>query len=85
MVDDWIRRKFKAAAVFLAMAALCVAGQAWSALPELIQRVKPSIVAVGSSDRTRSPAFSMRGTGFAVGSGNVIATNAHVIPDTAGA
>ena len=85
MVHDWIRRKFKAAAVFLAMAALCVAGQAWSALPELIQRVKPSIVAVGSFDRTRSPAFGMRGTGFAVGSGNVIATNAHVIPDTAGA
>ena len=57
-----------------------VPGRAFSALPELIQRVKPSVVAVGTFDKTRSPAFIMRGTGFAVASGNLIATNAHVIP-----
>ncbi len=52
------------------------------ALPDLIQRVKPSIVAIGTFDRTRSPAFIMRGTGFALGNGNQIATNAHVIPES---
>ena len=57
-----------------------VPGRAFSALPELIQRVKPSVVAVGTFDKTRSPAFIMRGTGFAVANGNLIATNAHVIP-----
>jgi S1-C subfamily serine protease len=52
-----------------------------SALPEMIPRVKPSIVAIGTYDRTRAPAFSMRGTGFVLGEGNVVATNAHVIPE----
>ena len=45
-----------------------------------IERVKPSIVAVGTFERTRTPAFEFRGTGFAVGDGTLIATNAHVLP-----
>lgn len=55
---------------------------AQTALPDLIVRIKPSIVAVGTFSRTRSPAFAMRGTGFAVGNGNLIATNAHVLPES---
>jgi S1-C subfamily serine protease len=51
-------------------------------LPETIERVKPSIVAVGTYQKTRSPAFSYRGTGFVVGDGTLIATNAHVVPQT---
>jgi len=50
-------------------------------LPDLIQEIKPSVVVVGTYSRTRSPAFSMRGTGFVVGNGNQIATNAHVVPE----
>ena len=57
-------------------------GEVLAALPDLVQRVKPSIVAVGTFDKTRSPAFNMRGTGFALGNGNLIATNAHVIPES---
>lgn len=48
-------------------------------LPETIVRVKPSIVAVGTYKATNSPPFTMRGTGFVVGNGNLVATNAHVI------
>jgi S1-C subfamily serine protease len=47
---------------------------------DVIQRVKASIVALGTFERTRSPAFEFRGTGFAVGDGSLIATNAHVLP-----
>jgi len=47
-----------------------------------IARVKVSIVAVGTYQRTRSPPFQFRGTGFAVGDGTLIATNAHVVPDS---
>lgn len=47
---------------------------------DTIQRVKPSIVAVGTFERTRSPAFAFSGTGFAVGDGGLVATNAHVLP-----
>ena len=48
--------------------------------PDTIQRAKPSVVAVGSFQRTRSPAFNFHGTGFAVGDGSLVATNAHVLP-----
>ncbi|MEJ7668051.1 MAG: serine protease [Casimicrobiaceae bacterium] len=57
------------------------AGAAWAGMPETIERVKPSIVAVGTFQKTRSPAFAFRGTGFAVGDGTLIATNAHVLPE----
>ena len=49
-------------------------------IPAIIAKVKPSIVAVGTFERLRSPQFQFRGTGFAVGDGTLIATNAHVLP-----
>jgi S1-C subfamily serine protease len=45
-----------------------------------IDRVKGSIVAVGTFERTRTPQFQFRGTGFVVGDGTFVATNAHVLP-----
>lgn len=50
-------------------------------LADTLPRIKPSVVAVGTYQRTRSPAFRFLGTGFAVGSGRLIATNAHVVPE----
>lgn len=50
--------------------------------PRTIERVKASVVAVGSFQRTRSPSFRFLGTGFAVGDGATIVTNAHVLPAT---
>ncbi len=47
---------------------------------ETIERVKPSIVAIGTFQTTRVPQFRFLGTGFAVGDGTLAATNAHVIP-----
>jgi len=66
-----------------AVAAVLLAPQAsWaqpSALP-VIERVKASIVAVGTFQRTRQPQYRFLGTGFAVGDGTLVATNAHVVP-----
>ncbi len=45
-----------------------------------IARVKESVVAIGTFERTRAPAFQFRATGFAVGDGSLIATNAHALP-----
>ncbi|HVC10788.1 MAG TPA: serine protease [Burkholderiales bacterium] len=45
-----------------------------------IEKVKPSIVAVGTFERLRNPEFRFLGTGFAVGDGSLIATNNHVVP-----
>jgi len=46
---------------------------------EAVERIKPSIVAVGTYQRTRSPQFVFRGTGFVIGDGTIVATNAHVV------
>jgi len=50
-------------------------------LPEAIERIKPSVVAVGTFQKTRSPPVVFRGTGFAVGDGTLIATVAHAVSD----
>ncbi len=49
-----------------------------------IARVKPSVVVVGTYQKTASPPFVMRGTGFVIGNGNLVATNSHVLPEEAG-
>lgn len=60
---------------------LAYCGDISAGLPETIERVKASVVAVGTYQKTRSPAFNFRGTGFVVGDGTLVATNAHVLPD----
>lgn len=52
-------------------------------LPDTIAKIKPSIVAVGTFKQTNSPQFTLRGTGFAIGDGTLIATNAHVVSESA--
>lgn len=61
----------------------CLVGAVLPALaqpPDTIARVKASVVAVGTVQKLRSPQFQFLGTGFAVGDGSLIATNAHVLP-----
>mgnify|MGYP003489371733 CR=1 FL=1 len=72
------RRALLAAAALGACAALLPA-QAQT-LARTIVAVKPSIVGVGSFLKTRSPSVMFSGTGFAVGDGLSIVTNAHVVP-----
>lgn len=55
---------------------------AFGAPTDTIQRIKASVVAVGTYSRVRNPAFVFSGTGFAVGDGTLVATNAHVLPLT---
>lgn len=50
-------------------------------LADTIERVKPSILVIGLFNKTASPQFQMRGTGFVIGSGNIAATNSHVLPE----
>jgi serine protease Do len=61
--------------------ALAIAPDA-SRLPDTIARIKPSIVGVGTVEKTRRPPVELLGTGFAVGDGRHVLTNAHVIPRT---
>lgn len=54
-------------------------GPTQAGLPEVIEKIKPSILAIGTFERTRSPQFRLMGTGFVVGENNLAVTNAHVV------
>lgn len=49
-------------------------------LPATLERIKPSIVAIGTLLPTHRPPARFVGTGFVVGDGTYVLTNAHVIP-----
>lgn len=50
-------------------------------LPEVVAASKRAVLPVGLYNALASPRFTFRGTGFVVGDGQVLATNAHVLPD----
>lgn len=72
--------KRRQAAALLALPLLPVGAARAGVLTDLIRRAKPSIVLVGTYGLTDSPRFGFRGTGFAVGNGQRIVTNVHVLP-----
>jgi serine protease Do len=73
--------------VVVALLVLLSPPAAWPAsLPDVIDQIRPSIVGVGTAYPPRQPnrngdAVTYRGTGFVVGNGRQVITNAHVIPD----
>ena len=65
------------------LAVLGLAGQAMAVdLRPIVPTVKRSVVGIGTFERTRSPSTVFSGTGFVVGDGLDVITNAHVIPAT---
>lgn len=58
-----------------------VSSSAHAGLPETIALIKPSVLPVGTFNMLGSPRFGFRGTGFVVGDGNLLVTNAHVLPE----
>ncbi len=59
-----------------------LSGLANADVADVIARIKPSVVIVGTFRSTDSPRFRLRGTGFVVADGNLVVTNAHVLPDS---
>lgn len=53
----------------------------YAALPDTVERTVPSIVGIGTVEKTRRPPARFLGTGFVVGDGRHVITNAHVIPE----
>lgn len=49
-----------------------------ASLSDTVEKIKPSIVGIGSVQLTRSPSSILFGTGFVVGNGKYVITNAHV-------
>ncbi len=50
-------------------------------LPETVALVRPAVVGVGTMQVTRRPPARLLGTGFVIGDGTLVATNAHVVPE----
>ncbi|MGZ8215965.1 S1C family serine protease [Methylomagnum sp.] len=57
-----------------------LAQEAPASLPDVVALIKPSIVGIGTFQRVRTPPTEFRGTGFVVGDGYHVITNAHVLP-----
>lgn len=72
---------FKLVNFIIGLSMFLLSHAAFSDLPQVIERVKPSIVGVGTFQKMRSPAINFLGTGFVVGDGSLVITNAHVIPE----
>lgn len=72
-------RTWKSAAVF--WIGLVASTHSLANLVELIAKSKPSVVIVGVHSPTETPRFNLRGTGFVVGDGQYVVTNAHVLPE----
>ncbi len=53
-----------------------------ASLPDTIDKIRPSIVGVGTVMPIRRPSAKFSGTGFVVGKGNLVVTNHHVLPET---
>ncbi len=77
-----VRSKARSTGVIVAIVACALAGPGARAADRIatIEKVRASVVAIGTFDRTRTPQFQFLGTGFAVGDGTTVATNAHVLP-----
>ncbi len=59
-----------------------VACQLWGdELPHTVARVKPAIVGIATFKKIRNPPINFMATGFAVGDGLSVITNAHAIPE----
>lgn len=70
----------KLISLFLATLLCCASPLAGAAtLPHTIAAVKPSVVGIGTFNRTRSPAIVFHATGFVVGDGLSVITNAHAV------
>ena len=79
--DLCLGRKLRILVSFLTGLAAALAGVAATGAQQVpaIERVKPSIVAIGTFLPTRSPAIQFVGTGFVVADGRHVITNAHVV------
>ena len=79
-----ILNPLKLSSALLGLAALLFAGSSHAepSLADTVDKIKPSIVAIGTYMPRRNPRSVFLATGFAVGDGSLIITNAHAIPET---
>ena len=87
-ICDRVHRRyaFVATVCLLLLASFGTGPVAGASLPDVIDQLRPSVVGVGTAypprqPNRKGPAVSYRGTGFVVGDGSHVITNAHVLPE----
>ena len=60
---------------------LCWARFSYASLPDTIDKIRPSIVGVGTYSRLSDQHSRYLGTGFVIQDGRYVVTNAHVVPE----
>jgi serine protease Do len=77
-----LRGSFSSLGGWIALTAgLPAPGLARADLPTLVARVRGSVLPVGTFNPLANPRFGFRGSGFVVGDGTRLITNAHVLPE----
>lgn len=68
--------------ILLSAALACILSPlpGWADIVDLLPRIKPAVVGVGSLHPLATPRIRLYGTGFAVADGQHVITNAHVLP-----
>ncbi|QBG36641.1 S1 family peptidase [Litorilituus sediminis] len=66
---------------FITILLLVFAATAQAQLSDVVAKVKPSVVGIGVHTPTSRPQNILRGTGFVIGNGQYVVTNAHVLPE----
>lgn len=75
-----VARRVLSTCLLAAASIVLLATQARADMADVIAKVKPSVVVVGTYKATNNPRMTLRGTGFVVDDGNHVVTNAHVLP-----
>lgn len=67
----------------LLLVLVTLGSMARAGLIEVIEAAKPSVLAIGSYNPVKNPRFTFHGSGFVVAGGDLVVTNAHVLPSGA--
>ncbi|MDO6652853.1 serine protease [Colwellia sp. 1_MG-2023] len=71
---------FKMFFIVLLIVAFTPLKEAQAEFVDVVAKVKPSVVGIGIHTPTSRPQNILRGTGFVIGDGHYVVTNAHVLP-----
>ena len=71
---------YKKLFVFIFTAVMMLSAKAQSEFVDIVTKIKPSVVGIGIHTPTSRPQNILRGTGFVIGDGHYVVTNAHVLP-----
>lgn len=66
--------------IILAVISLLYINSVKAEFVDVVAKIKPSVVGIGIHTPTSSPQNILRGTGFVIGDGHYVITNAHVLP-----